>query len=203
MVPTSAPHTPPGTGKVGMLFFLAALAMLFLAGMVAYALIRTGGADAPPPGSIHVPPLLWVSTVIILTSSVTIQHAVICVQWEQQRHFRISMLATLGLAVLFIAVQSPSLIELIDRHREMVQGSAAAAAAAATGRSMYGLVFVLLVLHGLHVLGGLVPLSAVTLKSLLGRYDHEQHRAVSYVAMYWHFLGGVWLVMFVVLLVLS
>lgn len=201
MAGTSAPHTPPGTGKVGMLFFLAGLAMLFAAGMLAYALIRAGGEDAPPPGSIHIPPLLWVSTVIILISSVTIQHAVVCVQWEQQRHFRISMLATLGLAFLFIAVQLPSLIELIDRHREMVHGSAAAVAA--TGRSMYGLIFVLLVLHGLHVLGGLVPLSAVTLKALLGRYDHEQHRAVSHIAMYWHFLGGVWLVMFVLLLVLS
>lgn len=204
---TPLDHTPPGMGKVGLLFFLAALAALFIAGMVGYVVIRISGQDAPPIGSIHIPGLLWVSTVVILISSVTIQHAVVCAQRERQNHMRISLLATLGLALLFIMVQTPTLADLIDRHRELLaameNGQGGDGGSAPAGRSLYALIFILILLHALHVIGGLIPLAVVNIKAFLGGYDHEDHRGVSYIAIYWHFLDGVWLVMFMTLLVMS
>jgi heme/copper-type cytochrome/quinol oxidase subunit 3 len=54
-------------------------------------------------------------------------------------------------------------------------------------------VYVLSFLHVLHVIGGLVPLVWVTLRSRAARYTAEDHEGITVVAMYWHFLGVVWL----------
>lgn len=184
---------PPNTGKLGLLLFLAALAMLFIASLLAYALIRYTGQNAPPTGSIHLPGALWISTIAILVSSVTIQHALACVAHEKQLHFKLSMTATVLLATLFLAVQTPSLYLLLQRHHDL----------AAQNIHLYGLIFLLILLHALHVIGGVIPMLITWIKSLQGRYDHEQHRPVAYLAMYWHFLDAVWLVMFTTLLVLA
>ena len=46
------------------------------------------------------------------------------------------------------------------------------------------------------MLGGLVPLFYITLQSYAGRYDHEHYTPVRLIAMYWHFLDVIWVVMF-------
>ncbi len=186
-------HNPPRTGTVGMALFLAALTMLFAAALLAYALIRTQGRLSPPTGAIELPAALWVSTVLILISSVTVQHAVVCVRREKQTHLRLSMLATLALAAGFVAVQTPALAAILRAHEAMSQQR----------NHLYGLLFVLILLHGLHVIGGIIPLSLTTLKAWRGRYDHEQHAPVRYVAMYWHFLDAAWFVMFATFLALG
>jgi len=52
---------------------------------------------------------------------------------------------------------------------------------------------VLSFLHVLHVIGGLVPLVWVMMRSRVERYTADDHEGVTVVAMYWHFLGVVWL----------
>jgi cytochrome c oxidase subunit 3 len=54
-------------------------------------------------------------------------------------------------------------------------------------------IYVLSFLHVLHVVGGLVPLVWVALRSRGGRYTPTDHEGVTATAMYWHFLGVVWL----------
>jgi heme/copper-type cytochrome/quinol oxidase subunit 3 len=61
---------------------------------------------------------------------------------------------------------------------------------------LYGLIFFLILVHALHVVGGLVGLSVTTAHALQGRYDHERYGGVKHAAMYWHFLDAVWLVMY-------
>ncbi|MFH0982206.1 MAG: cytochrome c oxidase subunit 3 [Planctomycetota bacterium] len=72
------------------------------------------------------------------------------------------------------------------------------AATASTGMYMFSF-YLLTGLHGAHVIGGLVPLTVVTTKAFRGRYTRDYYPGVKYVAMYWHFLDVVWLVMFVVI----
>ena len=56
-----------------------------------------------------------------------------------------------------------------------------------------GMIFFLIVLHGLHLIGGIIPLGIVTRNARLNRNDHESHHPVHYVAMYWHLPAAVWL----------
>ena len=188
-----SPPNPPNLGVVGMLIFLSALTMLFLASLLAYTMIRVGGRFAPPSGALHVPGLFWISTGVILISSFTIQHALGCVRREKQSHFKLSMTATLGLALLFIAIQTPALAHLLAEHERL----------RAHNMNLYGLMFCLVLLHAAHVLGGLIPMVVIWIKALRGGYDHEQHRPVRYLTMYWHFLDAVWLLMFTTLLTLA
>ena len=95
------------------------------------------------------------------------------------------------LAVGFLLVQTPSLMALLAQHHALQD----------EGIYLYGLVFFLILVHGLHVMGGILPLVNITVKAHRGRYDHEHHGPVKYIAMYWHFLDGVWVTMFAVLIV--
>lgn len=215
------PHsTPAGTGAFGMMLFLLALVMLFAGSLAAYIYIRLTATDAPPMGTIHLPWGLWVSTFIILASSVTMHRALQAVRSERQTQFRQMLTLTLVLAIGFLLVQTPSLMQIVREHLPKLEEYRAARQAAVeqvaltpTGRNtvvsagvpmpLEGLVFILILVHALHVIGGVIPLINVTLRAHQGRYDHERHGPVQYVTMYWHFLDAVWIVMFGVLLLAS
>jgi heme/copper-type cytochrome/quinol oxidase subunit 3 len=59
-----------------------------------------------------------------------------------------------------------------------------------------GLLFVLILLHGLHFMAGMIALTIVTIRGWKGRYDHEYHGGVRMCALYWRFLDVVWIAMF-------
>jgi cytochrome c oxidase subunit 3 len=54
-------------------------------------------------------------------------------------------------------------------------------------------------LHGVHVLVGLPALGFVAYAFARGRYNAARHLPARLWTMYWHFVGVVWLVMFLVL----
>ncbi len=66
---------------------------------------------------------------------------------------------------------------------------------------LYGLIFFMIMLHALHVVGGFVALVRVVDGAARRRYHHEQFHPVRQLAMYWHFLDGVWVIMFSMLLI--
>lgn len=203
--PTPKDHrVPHGTAALGMYLFLAALAMLFLSSMLGYVVLRWNKthvridpvskevrypATAPPFGEIHLPTTLWLSTIVILASSVTMHFALANLRRERQSRFRSSLIFTLVLAILFLLVQTPSLASLILNHFRAGQSN-----------TVLGFIFLLVLLHALHVVGGIIPLAVVTYRAGQGKYDHENLGPVQNVARYWHFLDGVWLFMFAVLL---
>ena len=51
------------------------------------------------------------------------------------------------------------------------------------------------------MLGGLIPLSFVTVRAHRGRYTAARHEGVQLIVMYWHFLDVIWLILFVTLLI--
>lgn len=197
-------HTPPGTHALGMWLFLAALVMLFVGGMLAYVIVRITGtferthpltnetipATAPPLGTFAMPTVLWLSTAAILLSSYTIHRALDNVMHERQVRFRQALLATLLLAVPFFLAQGAGLAAMLRQ-------------AAEAGAALQNAIVILIIIHALHVVGGLVPLILITRNAHNGRYDHEYHTPVRSLAHYWHFLDIVWLVMFATFLVLG
>jgi len=186
-------------GTFGMLLFLASLTMLFLATMLGYILIRfqlteaIGERQALPLGWLELPTGLWLSTLVIVASSITLHQAGRAVAIERQRPFRRWMMLTAVLAGLFLLVQVPSLYTLLAEHRQVQE----------TGIGLYGFVFFLIIVHGAHVIGGIGPLGYITFRAFRGAYDHEHYLPVQHLAMYWHFLDVVWLVMFTMFLSLG
>jgi cytochrome c oxidase subunit 3 len=184
------PQVSPVGGLLGMLLFLAALAVLFAASLLAYILIRIRGAQAPELGVLHLPGLLWASTVLVVSVSVTLHRALTALRRENLPAFRRLAAWSLAGAVAFVVVQTPALTGLLSLHQS-------------TGPDtprLYGLIFCLILLHALHVLGGIIALARLWLGARAGRYDHENAHRVRLIALYWHFLDVVWLVMFGTLL---
>jgi len=70
--------------------------------------------------------------------------------------------------------------------------------------NLFGTTYYSLVgLHAFHVTAGLVMLSIVLIFALAGRVDADQFRRVDVLALYWHFVDAVWVVVFTVVYILG
>jgi cytochrome c oxidase subunit 3 len=99
--------------------------------------------------------------------------------------------ATLGLALLFLAVQALAWNELWSRHVTIESG-------------LYAWTFYVLTgVHALHVIGGLPPMVYVFRRSREGQYTPSDYTGVVLCAMYWHALDVIWMVLYATLWICS
>jgi len=176
-----------GPASFAMRLLILSLTVLFAASIVGYAVTRARLED----GAVAVPPLLWASTAALLAAGVLLELASRRLHGGRAGSARGLLAAAAAGSVAFLAVQVPALAQLLDAHPQ----------ASAAGNPLLGFVFFLVLLHALHVLGGMVAL-AVVLRRARGRaltVDHDGP-AVRHTAAYWHFLDLVWVVMFAVFL---
>ncbi len=195
------PQVPNRTGTLGMWLLLISLMILFLAAMVAYLVIRLFGGHAPPLGTLRLPRELWISTALVLGVSFVLTLAIHAIQLQRLKNFRILVSLSLILAIAFVAVQTPALATLVRDHNVLAaqagpQNSPGQANPTRTAAALYGAIFALVLIHALHVVGGVVALIVVVIRGLGTRYDHEHYLPVRHTAMYWHFLDVVWIIMF-------
>jgi heme/copper-type cytochrome/quinol oxidase subunit 3 len=171
----------------GIGLFIVSLAALFIASLIAYAVIRHQG----PGASVHVelPVGLWYSTAVLLFFGGAVWMAQRAGRNGQMHGIRNWVIIAWMLSVAFLAVQTPSLIRLSESFRAL-DGEFRAE----------GLVMVLILLHALHVIGGLIPLSLLAWRLLRERISPVEISWLRSCAAYWHFLEAVWIVMFATLL---
>lgn len=183
---------PQDVGVFGMYMLLVSLGMLFAASIVGYIAIRSMHQPWPPPGFPALPRSLWLSTVVILFSSITIQHALKAARRDDLRAIKRNMTLTLLLGMAFLGLQTFAWLQIVRQIDVPAQSMG----------PYLKLFFVLTGLHAAHVLGGLATLGFATRSAFAGRYGATDHAGVRYAAMYWHFLAAVWYVLFIVLYVL-
>ncbi|MCH7546352.1 MAG: heme-copper oxidase subunit III [Planctomycetes bacterium] len=181
-------------GRFGVGLFLISLGMLFAATLFGFLVIRIQNHDAWPNDLPGLPSLLWVSTVILMLSSVTMQGAVRAARGDHGPRLTMHMTLTLILALSFLALQSLCWHAWFSVVTERWNESA-------EYRFALTNFYILTGLHALHVVGGLVPITLVTRRALGRGYSPEDCAGVAYCAMYWHFLDGVWVILFATLLI--
>jgi cytochrome c oxidase subunit III len=189
----------PSIGKLGLILLLLALGVLFGSTIVGYLVIRSRATVWPPPGMPGLPKGMWISTVLILASTATMEFARTAIrqgtvggQGPAIRQRTVGGLSN-GLAVTFLL----GVAFLVNQMICWI-GPVAAQIAAKPNVYTFGF-FVLTGLHAAHVLGGLIPLGITWSRSRAGRYTVESHEGVDFVGIYWHFLTAVWVVLFAVL----
>jgi cytochrome c oxidase subunit III len=202
MVPTSgrtlAPDEPADEipeertlAYSGMVIFLGSWAMMFGALFFSHAVLRISAAAWPPPGFARLPlGLPGINTLLLLTSSWTLARAQAQLRRGQLKRCRYELLRTIAFGVIFVALQCKVWVALWKSGLHLDSGA-------------YGGTFYLLtVFHILHVLVG-VGLLARLVAPLLRRVPMAPGRVpAALTAMFWHFVGGVWLMMFVAVYVL-
>ncbi len=183
----SKENPAPGAGPFGMALFLVSLAVLFAAGLVSFLVIRARAGTWPPPGAPGLPPGLGWSTGLILASSVTLEVARSALARRAGFVVRIALTVTAALALAFLVSQTVAWFRFVGGN--------------ATGfATLYSWLFYFLTgLHAAHVIGGLVPMAVVTVNAYYDRWPPMRGQGLKHVAMYWHFLGGVWITLYAVL----
>jgi len=192
--PHSEPAIVPGTARgggvshrrFGMRLFLLSLSILFAACLVGILVIRLRADQWPPPGSPELPGGLWTSTAILAVLSALLVAAVRAARAGRSAETSRLLAASTALGVAFLASQTANWVRMASEGDDLQ-------------KTMLAFVFwMLTVLHGLHVLGGLIPLSITTVRAAQGRYLGNCE-PVELVADYWHFLGITWVAIFAVL----
>jgi cytochrome c oxidase subunit 3 len=179
----------PGAGRLAMAVFLASLSVLFLASLVAYAVVRLGAPSWLPPGTTLPRVSLLRSTLLLALCSVAIQRGLNAIRRGDGVRLGRNLYAGLGLATAFLVSQVDCWMGLF-------------AAGVVHTHSLYGFAFLMLTgLHALHVLGGVVALIVVVVAAHRRAYSWARYAGVRHTVTYWHFLGVVWLVLVGVLLV--
>jgi cytochrome c oxidase subunit 3 len=162
--------------------------MLFAALFAAYFVIRSESGGWPPEG--HERPELLLpglNTLLLLSSSVTMQLAVRAIGRGDVAGMRRWLRGTLVLGSIFI----------------LVQGYEFATNGFGLDAGVFGSTFYTLTgFHGAHVLAGLGFMSIVALRARRGLISKEHHTAVEAASYYWHFVDAVWVVLFSTLYVL-
>jgi cytochrome c oxidase subunit 3 len=190
-VPFRTPATGPrarqeATAFVGMVVFLASWAMLFVSLFFAYGLVRSHAADWPPPDLPRLPLLLpGLNTLVAVAASLSLERA--------GRTWRgggtggqapwLALAAALGTA--FLILQASVWTSLWRQGLRLDGGPYPSALYALTG------------LHAAHVLVGLVALGWLALRAARGALGPVRQTPLRLWTMYWHFVGAVWLILYV------
>jgi cytochrome c oxidase subunit 3 len=138
------------------------------------------------------PRLLWFSTGALILSSWMLETGRYALRRAVVTDYRNRVLAALAFAAIFLSGQAFAAAQLL------------AEGVAAPGNPHGSVFYVFMGLHGAHVFAGMMGLSYLYYKSgrlYSGTESHlRKHRMVaSTVAMYWHFMGALWLVLFLML----
>ena len=171
------------TAELGMLIFLGSWAMLFAGLFFAYGLVRTGAHGWPPKGLPRLPLALpALNSAVILGSSALLQWGLVRLRRGQRAATMIFGAFLLGVA--FLALQCVVWVRLW--HEGLLP----------TGGAYPSVFYGLTVFHALHVLVGLFALAALALGAARGIYNAGRHLPVRLWAMYWHFVGAAWIILF-------
>lgn len=177
------------TFRMGVRLFVASLGTLIGASLVAYAVVRLSAPTWPPDGVPGPPAGLWVSTVLILLASVSVERALRAIRRNAQSALKLGLLLTFALLVGFLVSQVMNGLVLMDRVGDLAK------------KNLFAFTFFMLTaLHALHLLGGFLPLALTTKRAFEDRYDREHHDGVWAVAFYLHFLDAAWLAMFLLII---
>lgn len=178
----------PTKYRIGMWVTLAGVTMMFTALTSAYIVRASTSNDWRP---LATPRLLWLSTALILASSITFEIARRTLRRGNTSGYQRWLLLTVLLGLGFLATQLLAWRQLVGQGIYI---------ASSPHSSFF---YVLTGAHGLHLLGGILGLDFLLLRSR--RKSYEEHGAakrqavVDAVALYWHFMFGLWIYLFLLL----
>jgi len=151
-----------------------------------------------------IPTVMWVSTAVILLSSLTIFLAGKAYKNRQIPKYRNLLWATLILGTAFCGLQIFGFYELYQTPQMInISGeiSNEMSAIKVAGNPSESFLFIIAGLHILHIVGGLVALLINIFKSYRRSKKVYTSTPVDVVATYWHFVDVLWLYLFIFFLV--
>ncbi len=179
----------PSRGIVAMLSLLIGESAIFTIFVVAYIYYIGRSVSGPTPAILHVPIF---NTICLLSSSFTIILAERAIEHGRMRQFAALWGLTMLLGIEFLIGTGMEWHDLIYDKGLTVS------------TNLFGTTFYSLVgLHATHVIIGLIMLAVVMVFTLMGRVKQSHAERVKVLALYWHFVDAVWVVVFTVVYIVG
>jgi heme/copper-type cytochrome/quinol oxidase subunit 3 len=165
-----------------MILFVASESIFFLLLILAYVNFhKSTGATA---AAMLDPYKTGVFSIALLSSSVTLWLAEVSQKKENTSGLGWWLFATVVLGAIFLTGQGLEYANLIQHNVTISQ-------------DLFGSTFFTLTgFHGLHVFLGLLLLASMLGLVVWGRKDEPSHSGVQSIAVYWHFVDAVWVIIF-------
>ena len=189
-VGTEAPWRLPSRGVLAMACLITAESAIFSIFVVAY--LYYIGHDVTGPTPHEVLEIPYFGTVCLLSSSFFIMMAEHAIEKARMAAFRLWWSVTILLGLIFLGDTANEWYKLIVHDHLTIH------------TNLFGTTFYSLVgLHASHVIVGLIMMLVVLVFALGGKVHSEHSERVKVLAMYWHFVDAVWVVVFTVVYIIG
>ncbi len=173
--------------QTGMASFLISEGMFFLMLILAYLFYNNRAMSGPTPADTLNPQRAGIYTLCLMASSLTLWLAEKQLKAKRHSAFRWLLGLTILLGVVFIFGQGREYLGVF--HEGVTVNS-----------NLFATTFFTLTgFHGLHVCVGVIALLIVMGLALAGDFKQGRIEVVKSIALYWHFVDVVWLVVFSVI----
>jgi cytochrome c oxidase subunit 3 len=170
--------------KFALWLFLVTVVMIFAALTSAYIVRQAEGNWL----EYELPEIFWVTSGIVVLSSIALQVAYYAAKKDNFLGVRFGMVMTVVLGIAFLIGQWYSWIALVDREVFFV------------GNPAGSFLYVFTGLHALHLISGVIFLIIVLISTFRYKVHSQALNTLEMATTYWHFLGGLWLYLFLFLL---
>lgn len=170
--------------KFGLWLFMVTVVMIFASLTSAYIVRQAEGNWV----LFELPWLLWATSFVILLSSATMHWTYLAAKRDDLEKVKLGIILTLSLGVVFLIGQFYAWGALVDMSIFFV------------GNPSGSFLYVLTGLHGLHLVSGIIFLIIVLISTFKYKVHSKNLLQIQMCSTYWHFLGGLWIYLFVFLL---
>ena len=173
--------------KFALWLFIVSVCMLFGAWVSAY-LVKRGEAGW---SSFELPQQFWVNTAIMIVSSLTMVWAHGAVRKDNLPQAKLGLAVTTVLGIAFLVGQWQAWGKMVEMNHYFAGGAS---------NSSSSFIYVLTGFHGLHIISGIVVLLFALIAVSRYKVHSKNMLRMELCSTYWHFLGALWLSLFVFLL---
>lgn len=163
---------------------IIASAMFFAALTSAYIVKKAEGNW----NSFPIPEQFIYSTIIVILSSITLQWAYQAAKKDELTQVKAGLLSTLVLGIGFGISQMMGWQVLVDNNLFFASDDVSVS-----------FFYAITAFHALHVLGGWIALIRATWKSFKLEIHKKSLRTISLALTYWHFMGVLWIYLYLFL----
>ena len=171
--------------KFAMWLFIVSIVMLFAALTSAFIVKQSDGNWY----SFELPGIFALTTLVIAISSVTMHLAYLAAKKDNLSGVKWLLLITILLGFLFLVGQYYSWSELVKNNIYFVSNYASGS-----------FIYIFTGLHGVHLVSGIVFLLITFGSSIKSEIHSKKLAQIEMCMTYWHFLGGLWVYLYVFLL---
>ena len=187
---TSDTWTLPARGRAGMVGLIITESAFFAIFVVAYLYYVGKSTSGPTPAAVLHTPIL--ASIVLLSSSWTIVLAMRALRADATGRFARWWLVTFLLGGTFLVLTAREWARLIGHDGLTI------------ATNLFGTTFYTLVgLHALHVTVGLTLIALVFVLTLRGHVDVRYAERTEMLSWYWHFVDGVWVIVFLTVYVVG